>query len=195
MVNIGRVAKDTLFTDARSHSDWHEHEITDEMLHSIYDLMKFCPTAANTCPARITFIKSELAKARIRPFLDSGNVHKVMTAPIVAIISYDTEFYEKLPILFPHTDARNWYVGNEDKIKSVGKMNATLQAAYFMMATRSVGLDCGPMTGFDNEKLDLEFYPNGKSKSIMICSIGRGIEDSLHPRGPRLDFEEACKII
>ena len=188
-------ALDTLFRDARSHNGWLDTKVSDEQIKQIYELMKFGPTAANNCPARITFIKSNTAKERLKPHLDEGNVEKSMSAPAIAIISYDTEFYEKLPFLFPHTDARSWYAGNPAKIKSAGEMNATLQGAYFMLAARSVGLDCGPMGGFNNETLDNEFFADGKTKSIFICALGQGDETKIYPRGPRLSFDEACEII
>jgi len=188
-------ALDTLFRDARSHNGWLDAEVSDAQIKQIYELMKFGPTAANNCPARITFIKSNTAKERLKPHLDEGNVEKSMRAPVVAIISYDTEFYEKLPFLFPHTDAKSWYAGNPAKIKSAGEMNATLQGAYFMLAARSVGLDCGPMGGFNNETLDNEFFADGKTKSIFICALGQGDESKIYPRGPRLSFDEACEII
>lgn len=188
-------ALDTLFINARSHNGWLDKNITDEQIHQIYELMKFGPTAANTCPARITFVKSDEAKEKLKAHLDEGNIDKGMSAPVVAIISYDLEFYEKLDYLFPHTDAKSWYEGKPDKIKSVGEMNATLQGAYFMMAARSVGLDCGPMGGFNNETLDQAFFPDGKTKSIFICAIGHGDDTKIFPRSPRLSFDEACEII
>lgn len=188
-------ALDTLFINARSHNGWLDKNITNEQIHEIYELMKFGPTAANTCPARITFVKSDEAKEKLKKHLDDGNIDKGMSAPAVAIISYDLEFYEKLDYLFPHTDAKSWYEGKPDKIKSVGEMNATLQGAYFMMAARSVGLDCGPMGGFNNETLDQAFFSDGKTKSIFICAIGHGDDTKIFPRSPRLSFDEACKII
>ncbi|SFV88059.1 Predicted reductase RutE in novel pyrimidine catabolism pathway [hydrothermal vent metagenome] len=186
---------DILFTKARSYNAWLDKNIADEQIHQLYDLMKFGPTAANTCPARITFVRSNEAKAKLKPHLDEGNVDKAMSAPAVAIISYDTEFYEKLDKLFPHTDAKSWYAGKPDKIKAVGSMNATLQGAYFMLAARSIGLDCGPMGGFNADTLDDAFFPDGNTKSLFICGIGYGDSRKIFPRSPRLDFDEACKII
>lgn len=186
---------DTLFTKARSYNGWLNKPVSKIQVNQIYQLMKFAPTAANTCPARIIFVQSNEAKERLKPHLDEGNVEKSMTAPVVAIIGYDTEFYEKLPFLFPHTDAKSWYVGKPEKIKSVGEMNATLQGAYFIMATRSIGLDCGPMGGFNANTLDGEFFPDGKIKSIFLCGIGYGDTDKFFDRSPRLEFNEACKII
>lgn len=186
---------DTLFYNARSHNGWLNQDISEHQIHQIYDLMKFAPTAANTCPARIIFVRSDEAKAKLSPHLDEANIEKAMSAPAVAIIAYDTEFYEKLDYLFPHTDAKSWYAGKPDKITAVGSMNATLQGAYFMLAVRSVGLDCGPMGGFNADTLDAEFFPDGKTKSIFICGIGYGDVSKIFPRSPRLDFDEACKII
>ncbi len=184
-----------LFTKARSQNGWLKKDITIEQIQQLYDLLKFGPTSANSCPARFTFIRTKEAKERLKPFLDSGNVEKSMSAPAVAIIGYDIDFYEKLPHLFPHTNAKSWYEGKEKKIKSTAELNATLQGGYFIIAARSLGLDCGPMIGFDKEKLNQEFFPNEKVKSIFICGIGYGDDTKVHPRAPRLDFEEACEIL
>lgn len=192
---LSKNALNTLFLEARSQNGWLDTAVSDEQIQQIYELMKFGPTAANNCPARVTFVKSDKAKEKLKAHLDEGNVEKSMSAPVVAIISYDTEFYEKLPFLFPHTDAKSWYEGKPEKIKSAAQMNATLQGAYFMMAARSVGLDCGPMGGFNNEALDQAFFPDGKTKSIFLCGIGHGDESKLFPRSPRLAFDEACEII
>ena len=148
---------DTIFRKARSHNGWLDQEVSDDEIKQIYEIMKFGATSANNCPARITFVKSEEAKEKLKAHLDRGNIDKSMSAPAVAIISYDVEFYEKLPYLFPHDDARSWYAGNAAKITAAGSLNAILQGAYFMIATRSIGLDCGPMTGFNNKTLDEEF--------------------------------------
>lgn len=188
-------ALDVLFRNARSFSHWKAEPVSDEQCQQIYDLMKMGPTAANSCPARIVFIKSDAAKQRLKPHLNEGNIEKCMTAPVVAIIAMDLEFHERLPFLFPHTDARSWYAGKEEKIIASAEKNSTLQGAYFMLALRSLGLDAGPMTGFNNETLDQEFFPDGKIKSNFICPFGYGDESKLHPRGPRLAFDEACKII
>lgn len=192
---LSKNALNTLFLEARSQNGWLDTAVSDEQIQQIYELMKFGPTAANNCPARVTFVKSDKAKEKLKAHLDEGNVEKSMSAPVVAIISYDTEFYEKLPFLFPHTDAKSWYEGKPEKIKSAAQMNATLQGAYFMMAARSVGLDCGPMGGFNNEALDQAFFPDGKTKSIFLCGIGHGDESKLFPRSPRLAFDDACEII
>lgn len=191
---VNDAALDRLFREARTHNGWHNKPVSDELLQQLYDLMKMGPTSANCCPARLVFVKSDAAKARLKPCLDEGNVNKSMTAPVVAIIGMDLEFYEHLPKLFPHTDAKSWYVGKPAKIQETAFRNSSLQGAYFILAARALGLDCGPMSGFDAAKLDAEFFPDGKIKSNFICAIGYGDESKLYPRGPRLDFAEACRI-
>lgn len=188
-------ALDVLFRAARSHNGWLDEPVSDEQLHQIYELMKLGPTSANSCPARILFVKSPAAKERLKPCLSEGNVEKSMTAPVVAIIGMDMEFYEKLPTLFPHTDARSWFVGKPEKIQETAFRNSTLQGAWLIMAARSLGLDCGPMSGFDKAKVDAEFFPDGKVKSNFICALGHGDASKLFPRHPRLSFEEACAIL
>jgi len=187
-------ALDTLFRKARSHNGWQDRPVSDELLQQLYNLMKWGPTSANACPARIVFVKSDEARARMKPALAEGNVEKSMTAPVVAVVGMDLEFYEKLPKLFPHTDAKSWFEGKPQKIQDSAHRDTSLQGAYMMLAARSLGLDCGPMSGFDNAKMDEAFFPDGKIKSIFICAMGYGDESKLYPRGPRLDFEEACRI-
>lgn len=185
---------DTLFRDARSFSHWQERPVSEAQLRQLYELMKWGPTAANACPARIVFVQSAAAKARLKPCLAEGNVDKSMSAPAVAIVGMDLEFYEKLPRLFPHTDARSWYVGKPEKITASVTLNTALQGGYFILAARSLGLDCGPMSGFDHAALDAEFFPDGKVKSLFICALGYGDRSKLYPRGPRLEFDEVCRI-
>ena len=194
-MQLDEQALDILFREARSFSYWLDKPVTDEQLQAIYELMKFGPTAANSCPARLVFVRSDEAKARLKPCLDEGNVHKSMSAPAVAIIAMDLEFYEQMGKLFPHNPgAREWYAGKPEKIASVAGMNSTLQGAYLMLAARSLGLDCGPMSGFDADKLNAEFFPDGKIKANFICALGYGNRDKLYPRGPRLTFDEACSL-
>jgi len=188
-------ALDTLFRAARSHNGWQDRPVSDAELHQIYDLTKMGPTAANSCPARIVFVKSAEAKARLKPCLAPGNVDKSMSAPVVAIIGMDLEFYEHLGKLFPHTDARSWYVGKPDKIMDSAFRNSTLQGAYFILAARSIGLDAGPMSGFDADKVNAEFFPDGKVQVNFICAVGHGDPEQLFPRHPRLEFEEACEVL
>ena len=186
---------DILFSKARSHKAWLDQDINDNQIQQIYNLLKFAPTSGNCCPARFTFVRSEESKQKMLPSLDQGNIDKVMSAPRVVIISYDTKFYESLSILSPHNDAKASFEGKENKIKNTAKFNSSLQGAYFIIATRSVGLDCCPMLGFNKEKLNQEFFPDKKNKAIFICGIGYGDESKLRPRAPRLDFEEACNIL
>ena len=188
-------ALDTLFRQARSHNAWKDKPVSDDLLKQLYDLMKMGPTSANSCPGRFVFITSDAAKEKLKACLDEGNVEKSMTAPVVAIIGMDLEFYEQLPKLFPHTDARAWFVGKADKIQETAFRNSSLQGAYLMLAARSLGLDCGPMSGFDSSKLDAAFFPDGKIKSNFICALGYGDEAGLYPRGPRLDFNAAAEIV
>lgn len=187
---------DQLFRQARSHNRWQDRDVTDAQLQQIYDLMKMGPTSLNSCPARLIFIKGPDAKQRLKGCLNEGNVTKSMTAPVVALIGTDMEFYTKLNKLWPHQpEAPDWYIGKPDKIKEVAFRNSTLQGAYFIMAVRSLGLDAGPMSGFNFDKMDETFFPDGKIKSNFICAIGYGDESKLYPRGPRLDFDEACSIL
>lgn len=188
------VALDTLFREARSFSHWLDRPVSDDQLHALYELMKWGPTSANSSPARIVFVKSAEAKARLKPCLAEGNVAKSMSAPVVAIIAMDMEFYEHLPTLFPHTDARAWFVGNPEAIHTAAFRDSSLQGAYLILAARSLGLDCGPMSGFDAEKLNAAFFPDGRFKVNFICAIGYGDTSRLYPRGPRLAFEEVCRI-
>jgi nitroreductase len=157
--------------------------------------MKWGPTSANACPARLVFVTSDAAKQKLKDCLDEGNVEKSMTAPVVAIIGMDMLFYEKLPILFPHTDARSWFEGKAEKIHETAFRNSSLQGAYLMLAARSLGLDCGPMSGFDNAKLEAAFFPEGNIKANFICALGYGDSDKLYPRGPRLSFDEVCRVV
>lgn len=188
-------ALDTLFRSARTYNGFTADPVTDDHLRAIYDLLKWGPTAANGCPARFVFVRTPEAKERLRPALSAGNIAKTMAAPATAIIGYDLEFYEKLPLLFPHTDARSWFAGKPDEhIRTNAFRGGTLQGAYFMLAARALGLSCGPMGGFDNAKVDAEFFAGGRVKSNFLCNLGFGDPASLHPRNPRLAFAEACRI-
>ncbi len=186
---------DLLFRAARTHSRWQDREVSDVLLQAVYDLAKFGPTSANSNPMRVIFIRSPEAKARLRPALDSGNLEKTMAAPVTAIIGFDTRFYDHLPKLSPHVDARSWFVGKEKLIEQTAFRNGTLQGAYLMMAARALGLDCGPMSGFNNELVDREFFPDGRIKSNFLCNLAYGDASKLRPRAPRLDFEEACQLL
>ncbi len=188
-------ALETLFFSARSHNGWRDRPVTDELLRQVYARMIMGPTSANCLPARLLFLRTDEAKQRLKPCLSAGNVEKSMTAPVVAIIGMDLEFYEFLPKLFPHTDARSWYAGKPDKIKEAAFRNSSLQGAYFIMAVRSLGLDTGPMSGFNAEKLNQEFFPDGRIKVNFICGVGYGDPSKLFERLPRLEFEEACQLL
>ncbi len=189
-------ALDTLFREARSFSKWQDKDVSEILVKAVYDLMKFGPTEANSCPARFVFVKSDEAKARLIPHLDGGNVDKVKTAPLTAIIAHDMKFYDQLGKLFPHAPgAREWFAGNDEKIKQVAFRNSSLQAAYLMIAARALGLDCGPMAGFNAEGINQEFFPDGQYKVNFICALGYGDKATLFPRNPRLSFDEACEIL
>ena len=192
---ISEEALEQIFINARTHSDWLPEPVSDELIYQIYDLMKWGPTSANCCPARIVFVKSRYAKERLLACMAAGNVEKTRTAPLTAIIAHDMEFYEELPKLFPHSPARAWFVGNRPLIESTAFRNGTLQGAYFMIAARSLGLDCGPMSGFDNAKVDATFFYGNSWKSNFICNLGYGDHSKLYPRSPRLELSEACRIL
>jgi len=202
---------DVLFRKARTHSAWLDVPVPDDLLKQIYSLLKWGPTSANCCPARIVFLRSREAKERLRPALQPGNVDKTMAAPVTAIIAYDSRFYELLPRLFPAAPTmKDMFVKSQELAESTAMRNGSLEGAYFMIAARSLGLDCGPMSGFDNAKVDLEFFPAsaktkesifgafiaaGPLKSNFLCNLGYGDAAKLHPRGPRLDFGEACQML
>jgi 3-hydroxypropanoate dehydrogenase len=193
-MRLDDVALDQLFRAARTYRAWRDRAIDDETLQALYELMKWGPTSSNCCPARIVFVKSPEAKARLKPALDAGNVKQTMAAPVTAIIAYDLQFYEKLPLLAPHADVRSEFVGRPELIRSTAFRNGSLEGAYLIVAARALGLDCGPMSGFDNARLDAEFFPGGTVKSNFLCNLGYGDPSKLHPRAPRLAFNEACQI-
>jgi len=201
---------DIVFRKARSHNSWLDKPVNDDLLRKLYDLMKWGPTSANTCPARILFLRTPEAKERLRPALSPTNLEKTMKAPVTAIIAHDMNFYEKLPKLFPHNPgAREWFANSPELAEVTAFRNGTLQGGYFILAARSLGLDCGPMSGFNNAKVDGEFFPIGKKtvereedvfptsrlKSNFLCNLGYGDASKLFPRSPRLDFDEACKFL
>jgi len=194
-MKLADASLDQLFRDAHTHNQF-AGPITDDDLRSIYDLMKWGPTTANSQPARFIFVRSPAAKERLRPALSLGNLDKTMAAPVVVIVAYDLEFYEQLPKLFPHTDARSWFAGKADAhILANAFRGGTLQGAYFLVAARALGFDCGPMSGFDNALLDAAFFPDGKWKSNFLINLGHGDPAKVRPRNPRLTFDEACRIV
>lgn len=184
-----------LFLDARTHNKWHEKDVPDAVLRDLVDTLKLGPTSANCSPARFVFVKSKEAKERLKPHLSEGNRDKTMAAPVCAIIGYDMEFYEHLPKLFPHTDARSWFAGKPEKIKETAFRNGTLQGAYLILAARAHGLDCGPMSGFDNAGVDEAFFAGTTIKSNFLCNIGYGDPAGVRPRSPRFTFDEMAKIV
>lgn len=186
---------DIIFREAHTHSYWLDKPVSDALLHQIYDLMKWAPTSANCCPARFVFVRSAEAKQRLLPLMAPGNVEKTRTAPVTVIVGYDMEFYEKLPKLYPPADARSWFAGNQPLIDTTAFRNGTLQGAYLLLAARALGLDAGPMSGFDNEKVDQEFFAGTRVKSNFVINLGYGDSSKLYPRSPRLSFDEAAQIL
>jgi 3-hydroxypropanoate dehydrogenase len=192
---ISAEAVDKLFREARTHSAWRPDPVPVELLKAIYELARYGPTSANSSPARFVFLTTPAAKQRLLPALSQGNLEKTRNAPVTAIIAWDTEFHEHLPKLFPHADARSWFAGNQALIHETAFRNSSLEGAYFILAARALGLDCGPMSGFDAGKVNAEFFPDGKWKANFLCNLGYGEPSQLHPRNPRLAFEEACLVL
>ena len=193
---IPQSALDQLFDAARTHNAWQERPVSDELLTRIYNSMRMGPTSGNCCPARIVFVKSKEAKEKLKPALSAANMAKTMAAPVVAIIGYDMHFYEKMPFLFPHDlTARSWFDKDEQTTFTNAFRNGTLQGAYLMLAARAYGLDCGPMSGFDNAMVDQLFFAGTAVKSNFLCSLGYGDPTNMFPRSPRLAFDEACSIL
>ena len=207
---VDDTALDVLFREARTYSKWQSRPVTDEMLGDLYELLKWAPTSANAAPARFAFLRSREAKERLRPALAPLNVQKTMTAPVTVIVAYDLKFYEHLPKLFPHNAGMaKLFERNPEMVETTAKRNSSLQGAYLIMAERSLGLDCGPMSGFDHSKVDDEFFAAGKPcfgcdqeffseghvKSNFLCNLGYGDPAGLHPRLPRLTFGEACSLL
>ena len=207
---LGDDALNEIFCEARTYSAWLDKTVSDEILRQLYDLMKWGPTSANGSPGRLVFLRTPEAKERLRPALSPGNVEKTMTAPVTAIIAYDLLFFEKLPKLFLHAPGmRDLFAQNPQLVEETAKRNSSLQGAYLIIAARALGLDCGPMSGFDNAKVDeeffgagkecegceQEFFPAGHVKSNFLCNLGYGDESKLFPRGPRLTFNEACTLL
>jgi 3-hydroxypropanoate dehydrogenase len=191
---IDPAALATLFTDARTHNAWQAKDVPDSLLREVVELMRWAPTSVNMSPARFVFVKSPEAKAKLKPLLMEGNVEKTMAAPVTAIIGYDLKFYEYLPRLFPAADAKSWFVGNDEFARVSAIRNGTLQGGYFILAARALGLDCGPMSGFDNAGVDAAFFPNTDIKSNFICNLGYGDPKGLYPRAPRFNFDEIARI-
>jgi 3-hydroxypropanoate dehydrogenase len=184
-----------LFTQARTHNGWVDRPVPDSLLRQAVDIAKWGPTSANCSPMRVVFVRSAEAKARLEPALSAGNRDKTMAAPATAIVAYDLDFPHHLPRLYPAADAKSWFLGNDALIHQTAFRNGTLQAAYLILALRALGLDTGPMSGFDNSKVDAEFFPDGAVKSNFLINIGYGDEGKLYPRGPRFAFDEIASIL
>jgi 3-hydroxypropanoate dehydrogenase len=195
MTRISDAALDQILREARTHWVWRPDPVSVELLKEVYDLARMGPTSANSSPARFVFLTTPEAKARLVPALAPTNVEKTKTAPVNVIVAGDTEFYEKLPQLFPARDMRSIFAGNAALIEETMMRNGSLQGAYFILAARALGLDCGPMSGFDKNKVNQEFFPDGKWKANFLCNVGHGDPSKLFPRNPRFEFEEACRVL
>lgn len=193
---LDQASLNQLFVEARSHNDFHDKAVTPEQITALYDLMKMAPTSANCSPARFVFVTSDAGKKRLLPFLMESNQPKTQAAPVCVIIAHDTKFYDLIPQLFPHDPgAREWFTGSEEFATQTAMRNGSLQGAYLMLAARALGLDVGPMSGFDAQGVDQEFFPDGRFKSNFLCNIGHGNMDAVFGRSPRLTFDEACQIV
>ena len=189
------ITTEQLFDDARTHNGFTAEPVSELQLRRIYDLMKWAPTSANSSPARIVFVASAEAKAKLLECVSPGNVEKTRSAPVTAILGMDMAFHDKLPQLFPHADARSWFVGKQEFIDTTAFRNASIQGGYFILAARAVGLDCGPMSGFDHAKIDEAFWSGTTVRTNFIVNLGKGDASKLFARSPRLTFEQACKIV
>jgi len=191
---LDATALDQLFRSARTHNAWQAKDVPDALLHQLYDLLKWAPTSANCSPARFVFVKSAEAKAKLKAALAPGNVEKTMAAPVTVIVGQDLAFPDTLPKLFPHADARSWFVGNDALIESTAFRNASLQGAYLILAARALGLDTGAMSGFDAARVDADFFAGTRIRSNFLINLGYGDPAGLFPRSPRLAFDEAARI-
>ena len=192
---IDERALDQLFREARTHNKWQDRPVPDAKLRELYDLLKMAPTSANAGPGRFVFVRTPEGKAKLKPALSAGNLEKTMNAPVTVIVAHDTHFYDKLPVLFPHApDAKNWFTGSISFAEQTAFRNGSMQGAYLILAARAVGLDAGPMSGFDNAKVDEAFFAGTNWKSNFLVNLGYGDAEGLFPRNPRLDFEEAARF-
>jgi len=192
---ISTPALDQLFHNARTHGHWQARDVPESLLVQLFDLLKLCPTSANSSPARFVFVKSRDAKARLAPCLAEGNLEKTLAAPITVIVAQDNRFYEHMPKLFPHADAKSWFEGNPPLIEATAFRNSSLQGAYLIMAARALGLDCGPMSGFDPAAVNAAFFPDGRHTVNFLINLGYGEAGKVHPRSPRFDFQDVCQIL
>lgn len=191
---IVHAAIDEIFTNARTHNSWTDKPVSDADLHAIFDILKMGPTSANCSPARFVFIRTPEGREKLRPALSAGNLDKTMSAPVTVIVAHDPKFYDKLPMLFPHADARSWFAGNDALAQETAFRNGTLQGAYLMIAARAMGVDCGAMSGFDKSKVDAAFFAESGWKSNFLVNLGHGDASGLFPRSPRFAFDEACVL-
>jgi 3-hydroxypropanoate dehydrogenase len=191
---LDTAALDTLFNDARTYSYWQDKPVDNALLEQLYTLTALGPTSANCLPARFVFVTSAEGKEKLKPALSSGNLDKTMSAPVTVIVAWDREFYEQLPALFPHADARSWFTGSPEAAKETAFRNSSLQAGYLILAARSLGLDAGPMSGFDPAKVNDAFFPDGQYQVNLLINLGYGEASKLHPRLPRLSFEQASRF-
>jgi 3-hydroxypropanoate dehydrogenase len=194
-MSLDQTARAHLFTDARTHNQWEAKPVSDETLHELYDLLKAGPTSANCSPARFVFLRTVEAKERLKPALSAGNLEKTMSAPVTVIVAYDPQFFDQLPKLFPHADARAWFASSEALAAETAFRNSSLQGAYLILAARAVGLDTGPMSGFDKAKVDEAFFSASGWKSNFLVNLGYGNPAGVFPRSPRLTFDEACILL
>lgn len=188
-------ALNTLFFEARTYNGWQDKDVPDSLLREIHDTMRWGPTSANCCPLRIVFVRTKEAKEKLKPLLDKGNQDKTMEAPVVALFAMDRKFFKYAPKLAPHVNVEAWYGGKDEANKETANVNGTLQGAYFMLAARALGLDCGPMSGIKKQEIKDAFFPDLDGEVKWICSLGYGRPETLYPRAQRLDFEEACTIV
>ena len=193
--SLDSAALDLLFENARTHNVWQDRTVSEIVLRRLFDLMKMAPTSMNISPARIIFVKTKQGKEKLKPALVSGNVEKTMAAPVCAIIGHDLDCWKQLPKLFPYKDMTSLFSNNPDFVLSTAFRNCSMQGAYLIMAARALGLDCGPMSGFDNDLIDKEFFPGTAVKSNFLCNIGYGRKEKLSDRAPRFNFEDVCQII
>jgi 3-hydroxypropanoate dehydrogenase len=190
-----QVTTEQLFTQARTQSGYRPTPVSDDQLRALYDLLKWGPTSANSSPARFQFVRSPAARDKLLACVSPGNVQKIKEAPVTAIIGMDMAFHDQLPLLFPHVDARSWFVGDNAKIAETAMRNSSLQGGYLILAARALGLDCGPMSGFDAARLDAAFWAGTTVRTNFICTLGEGDPGKVKPRNPRLSFEQACRLV
>ena len=192
---LSDAALDTLFREARTQNKWQDRPIEDALLRALYDILKFGPTSANCSPARFVFVRTPESRAKLKEALSPGNVEKTMTAPVTVIVAHDPRFYDQLPKLFPHADAKSWFSGNYSLAEQTAFRNGTLQGGYLIMAARALGLDAGPMSGFDANKVEEHFLNTDGWKANFLINLGHGDPAGLFPRSPRLEFDEACRLV